>query len=85
MKPGHWQGDGESTKGKHHDDDVRAVVTRTTRDVGDHDGSTTSRATEWAIQRKGCLTLSTGLQGGDAVIWDLEKIASDILQSGGYG
>ena len=60
-------------------------VVRTTRDVGDHDGSTTARATKRAIQWKGHVRLSTGLQGGDAVIWDLEKIASDILQSGGYG
>ena len=60
-------------------------VARTTRDVGDHDGSTTTHATEWAIQWKGRDMLPMRLQGGDATIWDLGKIASDILQSGGYG
>ena len=29
-------------------------------------------------------TLSTGLQGGDVVMRDLRRIASDILQSSGY-
>ena len=48
-------------------------------------GSTTARATKRAIQRKGRVRLSTRLQGGDATIWNLGKIASDILQSGGYG
>ena len=55
------------------------------RDVGDHDGSTTARATERAIQWKGRVRLSTGLQGVHATIWNLRKIASDILQSCGFG
>ena len=57
-----------------HDDDVRANVARTTRDVGDHDGSTTARATERAIRGKGRVTLSTRLQGGDATIWNPTSI-----------
>ena len=43
-----------------------------------------ARATARAIQRKGRVMLSTGLQGEDATLCDLVKIASDILQSGGY-
>ena len=75
----------KSTRGdEHDDDDVREDGARTTRDVEHHDGSTTTRATEQAIQRKGHVRLSTGLQGGDATIWNLGKIASDILQLGGY-
>ena len=35
-----------------HDDDVRANVARTTRDVGDHDGSIMARATKPTIQRR---------------------------------
>ena len=53
-------------------------------DVGDHGGSTTARAMEREIQRKGRVMLSTRLQGGDATIWDLGKITSDILQWSGY-
>ena len=54
-------------------------------DVGDHDSSTTARATERAIRGKGRVRLSAGLQGRDAAIWYLRKIASHILQPGGYG
>ena len=60
-------------------------VARTMGDVRDHESSTTARATERAIRGKGPVTLSAGLQGGDAVIWYLGKIVSVILQSGGYG
>ena len=60
-------------------------VARTTQDVEDHDGNTLTRAMEWEIQRRGHVTLPTRLQGRDVVICDLGKIASDILQSGGYG
>ena len=49
------------------------------RDVGDRYGSRTARAMEWAIQWSGRVTLSMGLQGGDVTMWDLRKVASEIL------
>ena len=48
-------------KGDQHDDDVQVDVARTMGDVGDHDGSTTVRATKRAIQRSGRVTHSTGI------------------------
>ena len=52
-------------------------------DVRYHGGSKAALTTKRTIQRKGCVTLSTCLQSGDDAMWDIRKIASHILQSGG--
>ena len=39
---------------------------------------------EWFMQREGCITIFAGLQGGNATVRNIGRIASDILQSGGY-
>ena len=79
------QGDGESTRGQQHDDDVWADAVGTTHDVRGRDGSRATRATERAIQRQGRVTLFVGLQGRDAAMRYIGRVASYILQSGGYG
>ena len=42
-----------------------------------------ARATKQAIQQKGHVMLSSGLQGGNATVRDFGRTASDILQPGG--
>ena len=53
-------------------------------DVGDCGCSRAACAMERAIQQEGCVTLFAGLQGGDATVQNIRRIASDILQSDGY-
>ena len=59
-------------------------MARTTHDVKGRGGSRAARATEWAIQRKESVKLSTGLQGRDTAVRDIRRVASNILQSGVY-
>ena len=42
-------------------------------------------AVERLVQRKGRVTLFTGLQGGDVAVRNIIRGASKILQSSGYG
>ena len=54
------------------------------RDVGDSGDSRATRVTKRAIERKGRVILSSGLQGRNATVRDFERIAGDVFEPGGY-